>query len=343
MGNQFSIEIRLTKPMTDKQVLACLKGCSGVYCKMEQVLDQFRGKSYSPLADKLVNFIFQYKDGQIAPDRWDYYEPVRQVVNAQTKDTLTRALSQRCWILLKRTKTPQMGCLIMNDELPNLTPTVDLLYRTGGTSITFSPDRRRKFIMEDWYVLLKDLCRELDTDYGYICDLNTREIYANVFSTPYHERIGRDNEAILGARRMYDTVYVFEHTPYTTLGWPSSFFYPILDKSDQNEIRMGIYALDLLKDTLISENIDSLSYGLRLDLDRSIVDLGGILWENPANYARSQVFLSRHRILESIQYSAENIIVPIPNERSALFSRFSKVYLKENRRDKRDRSILLIP
>ena len=145
MGKQFSVEIKLMKPMTNKQVLACLKDCSGVYKKMEDVLGQFRGKSHSPLADKLVDFIFHYKDGHIAPDRWDYYEPVRQVVDAQTEEILKSALSQRCWIVLKRTRTPAMSCLIMNNELPDLTPTVDLINRSGGTSISIFPDRRRRF------------------------------------------------------------------------------------------------------------------------------------------------------------------------------------------------------
>ena len=343
IGKRISVEIELTNPMTDKQVLACLKGCSGVYKKMEDVLDRFRGKSHSPLADKLVDFIFHYRDGQIAPDKWDYYEPVRQVVDAQTKGLLKSALSQRCWIVLKRTRTPAMSCLIINEELPNLTPTVDLIDRSSGSSISFFPDRRRKFVVEDWYVLLQDLCRELETDYGYICDLDTKEIYADIFSTPYHERIGRTKEAILGARRMYDTVHEFMHSPYPTLGWHSSYFYPILDKSVNNEFRMGLYALDLLKDTLISEGIDSLSYGLRLDFDRSIADIEGIQWDNPANYAGSLVFLSRHNVFESIQYSKDNIIVQVHCERSVILSRFSKVYLKENKEDKRDRSLLLIP
>ena len=343
MGKQFSVEIKLMKPMTNKQVLACLKDCSGVYKKMEDVLGQFRGKSHSPLADKLVDFIFHYKDGHIAPDRWDYYEPVRQVVDAQTEEILKSALSQRCWIVLKRTRTPAMSCLIMNNELPDLTPTVDLINRSGGTSISIFPDRRRRFEMEYWNVLLKDICREMETDYGYIRDLDTNEVYADVFSTPYHELIGRNKDAILGARRMYDTVHEFMHSPYPTLGWHSSNFFPILDKSVNNELRMGLYALDLLKDTLISEKIDALSYGLRLDFDRSIADIEGIQWENPANYAESLIFLSRHNVLESIQYSDDNIIVQVPSERSVIFSRFSKVYLKENKEDKRDRSLLLIP
>ncbi len=344
MGKLYCIEIELTKPMTDERLYALLKKCEGNYGKMQDVTFHFPEMTSSPLADRLVDFIFNYQEGFLAPNRWDYYEPVRKLVDENTREQLKSVLSKHGTVLLKKSKAPGVTIMVNNDECPSLTPSVTLAYRESRTTISLFPDLRRKFVIEDWSTLLQDFCREMETDYGYIWDLSTHELFANVFSIPFHERINRNQNEILGTRRMYEAVHAFEDSVYPTLGWHSSRFYPLIsDYRNKDYIQMGLYALDLLKDTLSADRIDDVHFGLRLDLSRLIVDTKGIQWEDPANYQDSLVFLSRRDLIDSFRYFETDEITQLSPDQSSLFTRFSRVYFKQSTKDSRYRELLLIP
>ena len=143
---------------------------------------------------------------------------------------------------------------------------------------------------------------------------------------------------------MYEAVHAFEVSVYPTLGWDSSRFYPFIpDYRNQNFIQMGLYALDLLKDTLSADKTDDVHFGLRLDLSRLIVDTKGIRWEDPANYDDCLVFLSRRDLLDSFRYFETDEITQLSTDQSSLFTRFSRVYFKQSTKDSRYRELLLIP
>lgn len=42
----------------------------------------------------------------------------------------------------------------------------------------------------------------------------TKRILAHTFSTPYHELVGRSEDDILGARRMFDFIRNYLHSDY---------------------------------------------------------------------------------------------------------------------------------
>ena len=324
---------------------------------MDEMIHQYQEPTSSPLADKLVDFVFHYENGLLAPDRWDYYEPVRRKVDNNTPDLLKGIISKPCMIEMKRQKSPRIGISVWNEEYPDISPSVLLLDRSSRTSITIYPDRHRSFKLSEWTRLLRDFCQEMETDYGYISDLETHELFAHVFSVPYHERVNRNWKEILGARRMVEAVQSIENSTYSTLGWSTSRFFPAIEMREnwttlgdpslsilkrENWIEMGHYSLALLKDTLSVENTSGIHFGLRLDLDRRIKNVKDIEWDNPDYYDGSYLFLSRHDLLESFKTFKDDIVIPLPKVTARLFENFGRIYYKEDLKDKRSRSILLL-
>ena len=95
--NKHIIKVLITKPMTDERLYDLLKKCAresaGSILKMIDVSANYHGKTQSPLADKLVNFIFHYKGGILSPNKWGYYEPVRTMVDPNTEELLKEKIS----------------------------------------------------------------------------------------------------------------------------------------------------------------------------------------------------------------------------------------------------------
>ena len=356
--NTHIITVRLTKPMTDARLYDLLKKCSresaGSFSGMDDVCTDYPGKTQSPLADKLVHFIFHYNGGILSPDKWGHYEPVRNKVDSNTEELLRERLSRHTWVSLKRTRAPQVTISISNQEYPNLEPRRDLVDRSMATEILIFPDARRKFVLEEWFTILQDLCREMETDYGYIENMDTDEVLAHVFSIPYLGKMNRDEDEVLGIRRMFEVVRTFEDSPFPTLGWPSKLFYPLFRIKDKeckdtfkyglfalDQIKVGLYALDLLRDTISILDKHNYYYGLRLNMDRTIRDLSRIRWDDPKLYWESHVFLSRQDLRDTFHYPYDKetyTIYQLPKDRSPLFTRFDRVYFKE-----RSNEVLLIP
>lgn len=356
--NTHIITVLLTKPMTDERLYDLLKKCSresaGSYGKMDDVSVNYSGKTRSPLADKLVNFIFHYNGGILSPDKWGYYEPVRTMVDPNTEELLKEKISRPTLIFLKKTRTPQVYISVDNEEYPDLEPRRDLVDRPASTEICFYPDARRKFVLEEWFTILQDLCREMETDYGYIRNRDSDEVLAHVFSVPYLGQMKREEDEILGIRWMLEVVRRFDNSRFPTLGWPSRLFYPLFRIKDKkckdtctyglfalDQIRVGLYALDLLRDTLSILDKHNYFYGLRLNMDLTIRDISRIRWDDPKHYWDSHVFLSRKDLRETFHYPSDEEtyrIHQLPKDLSPLFSRFDRVYFKE-----RCNEVLLIP
>jgi hypothetical protein len=356
--NTHIITVRLTKPMTDARLYDLLKKCSresaGSFSKMDDAIFNYPGKTQSPLADKLVHFIFHYNGGILSPDKWGYYEPVRNKVDPNTEELLREKFSRHTWVSLKRTRAPQVTISVSNEEYPELEPRRDLVDRLMATDIRIYPDARRKFVLEEWFTILQDLCQEMETDYGYIENRDTDEVLAHVFSIPYLSKLNRDEEEILGIRRMLEVVRIFRDSPFPTLGWPSKLFYPLVKIKDKkckdtsiyglfalDQIKVGLYALNLLRDTLLMLDKHNYYYGLRLNMDRTIRDISKIRWDDNNHYWDSHVFLSRQDLRETFHYSNDEEtykIHQLPKDLSPLFSRFDLVYFKE-----RSNEVLLIP
>lgn len=350
--NTHIIKVRLTKPMTDARLYDLLKKCSresaGSFMKMADVCANYQGKTQSPLADKLVNFIFHYKGGILSPDKWGYYEPVRKMVDPNTEELLKEQFSRPTLIFLKKTGTPQVYISI-SSEYPDLKPRVDLTDQSEGTEICFFPDARRKFVLEEWFTILQDLCREMETDYGYIRNMDSDEVLAHVFSIPYLGQMKREEDEILGIRRMLEVVRRFGESRFPTLGWPSRPFYPLFRIKDKeckdtftlDQIKVGLFALDLLRETLSILDKHNYYYGLRLNMDRTIRDISQIRWDDPKHYWNSHVFLSRQDLRETFHYPDDEEtyrIHQLSKDLSPLFSRFDRVFFKE-----RSNEVLLIP
>jgi hypothetical protein len=351
--NTHIIKVLLTKPMTDARLYDLLKKCSresaGSFSKMDDASLNYPGKTQSPLADKLVHFIFHYNGGILSPDKWGHYEPVRNKVDSNTEELLRERLSRHTWVGLKRTRVPQVTISIYNQEYPDLEPRRDLVDRFIATDILICPDARRKFVLEEWFTILQDLCREMETDYGYIQNMDSDEVLAHVFSVPYLGQMKREEDEILGIRRMLEVVRRFGESRSPTLGWPSRLFYPLFRIKDKeckdmfklDQIRVGLYALDLLRETLSVLDKHNYYYGLRLNMDRSIRDINRIRWDDPKHYWDSHVFLSRQDLRETFHYPSDEEtyrIHQLPKDLSPLFSQFDRIYFKE-----RSNEVLLIP
>lgn len=356
--NTHIISVRLTKPMTDERLYDLLKKCSresaGSFGKMSEAWINYPGKTQSTLADKLVHFIFHYNGGILSPDKWGYYEPVRKIVDPNTEELLKEKFSRHTLVFLKKTRAPQVYISVENEEYPDLEPRRDLVDRSASTEIDIIPDARRKFVLEEWFTILQDLCRELETDYGYIRNRESDEVLAHVFSVPYIGQMKRKEDEMLGIRRMLEVVRRFDNSRFPTLGWLSSLFYPLFRIKDKrckdtftygifalDQIKVGLYALNLLRETLLILGKQNYYCGLRLDMDRTIRDISRIHWDNPKHYFDSYIFLSRQDLRETFHYPDDKEtyrIHQLPKDLSPLFSQFDRIYFKG-----RSNEVLLIP
>lgn len=82
-------------------------------------------------------------------------------------------------------------------------------------------------------------------------------------------------------------------------------------------------------------------YGLRLNMNRTIQNIGGIRWDDPNNNWDSVVFLSRVDLRETFHYPDDKEtlkIYPLPKDLSPLYILFDRVYFKE-----KSNEVLLIP
>lgn len=342
----YGLNVKLFDSLLDRKLFELFETCKGDVSKMDDIAKAFHDKAWNPLTARLLDFIFSYQDGLLAPEKWGFDDPPRNKVDENTKERLIQLISRPCEsIVLKRLSKPKID-IIIHSDYPMLRPTRGY-YAWGGRrlpSISFWFDRRQSFSLDQWIPLLNDLCKTMGTDYGYIYEydefaLGIHRVLADTFMTPYHKHVGREKNEILGSRRMRDIIKDYLACDYPIAGIGAEEYYPSICES-VSPVEIGLYAYSLMLDMLQLFAPLSLKTALLFHLRPGFVDLDSFSWNNPTCFWYSSVYLSRADIVHSFEHNFN--IEELPSKHYPLFDGFNKAFCL-GEKEGNFKSILLLP
>lgn len=171
---QIHIRIEIDESIVDKRLLP-LESSRLSFEEYRQLNNTLPGGIRNPLAEKIVNFIFDYSNGALRPDKWDIREPLREVVTEDSRQEIIHRLSSPdSSPILKKKKTNTFIFLYNNEHGP-----------TARTQ-SFIPFMQTTYcvisiVFQGGYCpfmskILYDACSLFDADNGYICDDTTGEV-----------------------------------------------------------------------------------------------------------------------------------------------------------------------
>ena len=180
------LEIRKKDNISDPRYLEFMKNWDFTWEDIKKFMVSVSGSCHSPMAEKIITFICEYKDGLIHPDKCGIFEPLKYVFDVSEKSRYIN------WIAfpggeLYMLKRRRFDIVIRNlywDPSPGR-PTGTLPEYLCEVSFWF---RKLKKLDYDFLKsLLQDFCDYLGTDQGIMFDAETDEILLDI-SNP--ERIG---------------------------------------------------------------------------------------------------------------------------------------------------------
>ena len=341
--NHYCIDVKFSKSLMDERLVPLFKQYGSDVRKVSKVAHDYWDNCWNPLAARLTKFLFKYHDGLLVPNKWGFDDPPRDSVDFFSEEKIVHYISRPCvQLLLKRNKPPKMNIFLSSitpEERPQNYTHLWGGYSYGELSIWL--DRRVAFSLTQWEPVMHDLCQELETDYGYIYELDphclgVRNLLATDFSFPYHEYLGRSADEILSARRMVSIINDFSRSDFFIIGVRANHFYPSVYQNITS-VDYGKYAYGLMRDALKAEN---LPYQTGLLFRGFFHDSGDISWTTPKCFIDSIVYVSKQDLLCS--FGDFYKISHLPNHFMPPFEEFKAGYLLEERNSHRS-NVLLLP
>ena len=151
------------------------------------------GPAYTEMSHRIITFITEYKDGILMPDRCGCFEPLRHDFKKEEVPLYTDWLSYPGGGLMLK-KRRKFDVDIENEYFvamwdgetgESIPPAVPLPEYMG--KITFLFPKQRKIDMVFLEELLRDYCGYLETDSGFIYDMEDDRILFDLF---HPERVG---------------------------------------------------------------------------------------------------------------------------------------------------------
>ncbi len=189
-----------TEPFADPRYISGMT-CYGGY-RLEEIkqFDEQNVRFCSPLTVKILDFLFHYKDGALAPDKWDYNEPMRRIVDEDTLPVITDHLSYpgHATLLLKRIRSIKNDVKLSNESHgPRTNPATK--YNDDGI-LFFHTDTYPSYVtiwgkweLDEAKEIIRDLAQCIGADYGCIKDSESQEILYDVQRIPYDALFGFDS------------------------------------------------------------------------------------------------------------------------------------------------------
>lgn len=155
--------------------------------------DASAGPAYSEMSHRIITFITEYKDGILMPDRCGCFEPLRHDFKKEEVPLYTDWLSYPGGGLMLK-KRRKFDVYIKNEYFvamwdgktgKSIPPAVAPPEYMG--KITFFFPKQRKIDMGFLEELLRDYCGYLETDLGFIYDMEDDRILFDLF---HPERVG---------------------------------------------------------------------------------------------------------------------------------------------------------
>lgn len=144
------------------------------------------GTEYSLVADKILTFISEYKDGILIPDKWGLWEPLKNVFDVSEKRKYISKIacpSGEIYMLKKR----NFDIIIRNRYVMPINGQLVLKRPEYLCEVVFWFSKLKALDYDFLKTLLRDCCDYLGTSRGVMFDAETDEILLDL-SNP--ERIG---------------------------------------------------------------------------------------------------------------------------------------------------------
>jgi len=180
------LRIRVKDNISDPRYLEFMKNWDFTKKEVADFIASVFGTEYTPMADKIITFICEYKDGTLIPDKWGLWEPLKYVFDVSEKNKYISKIAfprGELYMLKKR----RFDITIQNrywDPSPGR-PSGKLPEYLCLVSIWFRKLKKLDYIFLK--TLLQNFCDYLGTDQGIMFDAETDEILLDI-SNP--ERIG---------------------------------------------------------------------------------------------------------------------------------------------------------
>ena len=183
MGNfdtkNVCIDIRVRENLTDPRFVEFMEKEKHWDFSEKEYMDfeSSAGPAYTEISHRIITFITEYKDGILMPDRCGCFEPLRREFKKEEVPLYTDWLSSPGGglMLKKRRKFDvdienEYFVAMWNGETgESIPPAVPLPEYMG--KITFLFPKQRKIDMVFLEELLRDYCGYLETDSGFIYDM----------------------------------------------------------------------------------------------------------------------------------------------------------------------------
>ena len=189
------IDIRVRENLTDPRFVEFMEKEKHWDFSEKEYMDfeSSAGPAYTEISHRIITFITEYKDGILMPDRCGCYEPLRREFKKEEVPLYTGWLSYPGGGLMLK-KRRKFDVYIKNryfvamwdgETGKSIPPAVPLPEYMGQISFSFS--KQRKIDMVFLEELLRDYCGYLETDFGFIYDMEDDKILFDLF---HPERAG---------------------------------------------------------------------------------------------------------------------------------------------------------
>lgn len=189
-----SVDIGVRENLTDPRFVEFIEEKNWDFSKEEyKDFGASAGPAYSEMSHRIITFITEYKDGILMPDRCGCFEPLRHDFKKEEIPLYTDWLSYPGGGLMLK-KRRKFDVYIKNryfvamwdgETGKQIPPAVALPEYMGQISFSFS--KHRKIDMGFLEELLRDYCGYLETDFGFIFDMEDDRILFDLF---HPERVG---------------------------------------------------------------------------------------------------------------------------------------------------------
>lgn len=264
----YSIKVYSKESMSDSRLGEIFKSRQRDLFSDWRDLLQSWGGFQNALSEEIIDYIFHYDKGSLAPDKWDYYEPVRNLVDEQSSREIKNILHvPGMSLLFKRIKKSKNEIAIYNDTDDFLRiPTrggahfrhrIGSIYQTNLT-LWFGRDAYKN--PDECKNILEDLCRIAKTDFGYIEVWDTRELKYDMLDMHLDEVLGVESRYRRLAQKLYDWIGEYANSNSEAFTSGISGYLPI-ERSFKTFLKQSYHILS----SLCERYYPGIRYGLLFD------------------------------------------------------------------------------
>lgn len=191
----FFLKIWSSESFLDKRMMDYIHDIAPKYMGPEEHCNYYnshRGKAFNAMASSFVDFLLNYEDGIIAPNKYGS-RPVKKIDSQDAISDVKEYLFLGLDLDLRRTKKPkyEVFCCTIFDESDIVTDAGDVIPASSTivfpTHVYFTPGENSGGDYIFWKNLISKLSQLLKTEYVYLLDEASGTILFHAFKEPYNE------------------------------------------------------------------------------------------------------------------------------------------------------------